>query len=119
MRCNTETDVNHLAYQLDKTREERDRAEAERDKLAKFKAYVHKRLDDAGVPADPSPEENAKHGCRIEGRLDFVLSDGVRLRALTSALPQACAMLKSFGPDTTGWAVAEKLERLLKGGIDG
>lgn len=38
-----------------------------------FKAYVHTRLDGAGVPADPEPEQNAKHGCRIEGRLNWLL----------------------------------------------
>jgi hypothetical protein len=39
-------------------------AREERDKLAGFKAYVHKRLDEANVPADPEPEANAKHGSR-------------------------------------------------------
>lgn len=42
-------------------------------KLRAFKRYVHERLDQAGVPADPESEQNAKHGCRIEGRLNFVL----------------------------------------------
>lgn len=46
--------------------------EKERDVARKFKAYVHKRLDDAGVPSDPEPEHNAAHGCRIEGRLNHV-----------------------------------------------
>jgi hypothetical protein len=44
---------------------------ADRDKLAAFKAYVHKRLDDAGVPADPDSPHKAE-GCRIGGRLDWV-----------------------------------------------
>jgi hypothetical protein len=38
-----------------------------------FKTYVHKRLDDAGVPADPEPETNAKTGCRIGGRLNWLI----------------------------------------------
>lgn len=42
--------------------------------LQSFKNYVHKRLDAAGVPADPEPEKNAEHGCRIEGRLNWVLA---------------------------------------------
>lgn len=46
--------------------------EAERDKLAAFKEYVHKRLDAANVPHNPEPEANAKNGCRIEGRLNFL-----------------------------------------------
>lgn len=43
------------------------------EKLRAFKKYVHDRLDAVGVPADPEPENNAKHGCRIEGRLNYVL----------------------------------------------
>lgn len=42
------------------------------DNLQAFKTYVHKRLDDMGVPTDPEPEKNAMHGCRIEGRLNSV-----------------------------------------------
>jgi len=42
-------------------------------KLVEFKKYVHKRLDDAHVPADPDPEHTKTHGCRIEGRLNWVL----------------------------------------------
>jgi hypothetical protein len=45
---------------------------AERDKLLAFKAYVHSRLDAAGVPVDPDSPHKAD-GCRIGGRLDIVL----------------------------------------------
>jgi hypothetical protein len=41
--------------------------------LAKFKAYVHRRLDEAGVPTDPDSPHKAE-GCRIGGRLDIVLA---------------------------------------------
>lgn len=41
-------------------------------KLAAFKQYVHDRLDGMGVPHDPDPEHNAAHGCRIEGRLNYL-----------------------------------------------
>lgn len=51
---------------------------AERDALAKFKAYVHHRLDDAGIPADPESPHKAQ-GCRIGGRLDVVFSERDRL----------------------------------------
>lgn len=44
----------------------------ENDVLAAFKTYVHDRLDKMGIPADPEPENNASHGCRIEGRINFV-----------------------------------------------
>lgn len=58
----------------------------ERDKLKAFKDYVHKRLDEAGVPVDPESPHKAA-GCRIGGRLDCVdelrsqvdrLKEGVR-----------------------------------------
>jgi D-ribose pyranose/furanose isomerase RbsD len=49
-------------------------AEEERDALAKFKAYVHARLDDAGVPVDPESPHKAE-GCRIGGRLDVLLGE--------------------------------------------
>lgn len=39
-------------------------------KALKFKEYVHSRLDEAGVPADPTPEA----GCRVEGRLTWLLN---------------------------------------------
>lgn len=53
----------------------------ELDHLAKFKSYVHQRLDDAGIPVDPDSPE----GCRIGGRLDWVLSAIERLSALSLA----------------------------------
>ncbi len=40
--------------------------------LLKFKSFVHRRLDEYQVPSDPFPEENAKHGCRISGRLQWL-----------------------------------------------
>jgi hypothetical protein len=41
-------------------------------KLREFKKYVHERLDKMGVPSDPEPEKNKEHGCRIEGRLNWI-----------------------------------------------
>jgi hypothetical protein len=55
-------------------------ARAHLAKLAEFKSYVHKRLDDFGVPADPESSHKAE-GCRIGGRLDLVLDELKRLRA--------------------------------------
>lgn len=43
------------------------------EKAEAFKRYVHGRLDEAGVPADPEPEETMRHGCRIEGRLNYLV----------------------------------------------
>ncbi len=45
----------------------------ERDKLQKFKDYVHARLDAAGVPTDPDSPHKAE-GCRIGGRLDILIA---------------------------------------------
>ncbi len=42
------------------------------DKLQAFKDWVHNRLDQAGVPADPDPESNKSHGCRISGRFTWL-----------------------------------------------
>ncbi len=41
-------------------------------KLAKFKDYVHRRLDEAGVPAEV-PGKHLDEGCRIGGRLDWLI----------------------------------------------
>ncbi len=51
---------------------ERDNYQVKAAKLQEFKDFVHKRLDEYGVPADPEPEQTAKHGCRIEGRLAWL-----------------------------------------------
>jgi hypothetical protein len=51
----------------------RRQAEAERDHLAKFKAYAHERLDGLEVPANPNPQgEHARAGCRIGERFDWL-----------------------------------------------
>lgn len=47
--------------------------EADRAKLQAFKNYVHRRLDEAGVPTDPNGPHQAR-GCRIGDRLDLVLA---------------------------------------------
>lgn len=47
--------------------------EGEIKKLQAFKDYVHKRLDDAGIPTHPDGE-HSKAGCRIGDRLDLVLT---------------------------------------------
>jgi hypothetical protein len=49
-------------------------AQARADKLEAFKAFVHKRLDDAAVPTDP-PGEHRDAGCRIGQRLDWLFAD--------------------------------------------
>ncbi len=53
---------------------------AAHDKLARFKAYVHDRLDAAGVPVDPESAHKAE-GCRIGGRLDWLLASHEEVKA--------------------------------------
>ena len=60
--------------------------ESERDKLLAFKAYVHKRLDDAGVPADPESPHKAA-GCRIGGRLDELIRERDHAQRLDADSP--------------------------------
>lgn len=69
---------------------------AQRDALAAFKAFVHRRLDEAGVPTHPDGP-HSKEGCRIGDRLDIVLNErqplpdaimqGLRWIAEDNALP--------------------------------
>jgi len=57
---------------------------AELEALRGFKAYVHQRLDDAGIPVDPpSPHRDA--GCRIGGRLDVALAAAAAASAAANA----------------------------------
>lgn len=74
--------------------------EAERDALATFKSYVHRRLDEAGIPTDPeSPHE--EHGCRIGGRLDITLAALAQAQVLRDAASRAYDYID---PAIHGWA---------------
>ncbi len=42
------------------------------ERSEEFKSYVHGRLDKMAVPHDPAPDKTQEHGCRIEGRLDYI-----------------------------------------------
>lgn len=53
--------------------------EEELIKLRNFRQYVHDRLDKIGIPADPEPEQNKEHGCRIKGRLNYLENTILRL----------------------------------------
>lgn len=57
---------------------------AKLEALSSFKSYVHKRLDDAGVPTDPDSPHKAE-GCRIGGRLDLVFAELTQLREVVNA----------------------------------
>lgn len=59
---------NHKEWELKKQIKE---LESERDALQRFKDFVHKRLDDMGIPTHPDGE-HSKAGCRIGDRLDII-----------------------------------------------
>jgi hypothetical protein len=66
----------------------------ELESLRAFKTYVHHRLDHAGVPENPDPEANAEHGCRIEGRLNYLVDALGESFAATDHLANVvCGML--------------------------
>jgi hypothetical protein len=73
-----------------------DRLIAERDALAKFKAYVHRRLDEAGIPTDPDSPHKAE-GCRIGGRLDVVFAERDALRAVVEEMRLIVDAAKAWG----------------------
>lgn len=45
----------------------------QRDHLQEFKDWVHDWLDANDIPADPNPEQTTSTGCRISGRLEYLL----------------------------------------------
>lgn len=45
-----------------------------RNKLQAFKDWVHNWLDKAGVPHDPDQERNKITGCRVGGRLEWLMT---------------------------------------------
>jgi hypothetical protein len=67
--------------------------------LRAFKAYVHQRLDEAGVTVDPDSPHKAE-GCRIGGRLDEVFAERDALRARVAGLE-------------TRLQIAERIDALL------
>lgn len=58
---------------------------AERDKLAKFKSFVHERLDAAGVEKNPVGK-HAAEGCRVGERLRVVFEERDRLKTALEAV---------------------------------
>lgn len=91
----------------------------QRDKLQRFKEYVHARLDAAGVPTDPDSPHKAE-GCRIGGRLDYVLGrlhmhpepPNPEHEALAAKLRAASLATEDGKPDGTRDALATCLKTL-------
>lgn len=65
------------------------------DKALAFKAYVHARLDAAGVTVDPESPHKVE-GCRVGGRLDEVLGERDKLRAKNAELREALLPLANL-----------------------
>jgi hypothetical protein len=55
-----------------------------------FKAYVHQRLDEAGVPTHPDGPHSAV-GCRVGDRLDILIRERDEARAALLPFVNACA----------------------------
>lgn len=64
------------------------------ERLERFKEYVHARLDQMNVPTDPEPQANAAHGCRIEGRLNWLLDQMIEAEDKAETLEAAAAKLR-------------------------
>jgi hypothetical protein len=74
--------------------------------LAAFKVYVHRRLDEAGIPTDPESPHKAA-GCRIGGRLDIAL-------ALTATVAELQAKVGKLEAECrTGDKILEMFQRLI------
>jgi len=68
---------------------------AERDKLAAFKAFVHRRLDEMEVPTHPDGK-HSKAGCRIGDRLDIVQAERTKPQARQTELLDLLDLKKFF-----------------------
>jgi hypothetical protein len=77
------------------------------DKLQAFKDFVHKRLDDAGIPTHPDGPHSAA-GCRIGDRLDIALmklsvNDPLGLRGFSVPLHVQMIGRRSRFPPPIPW----------------
>lgn len=61
-----------------------------------WKAWVHGWLDAAGVPPDPDPEHTAATGCRISGRLRWLLGRATTAEAQVAQLKAEVARLQAL-----------------------
>lgn len=91
-------------------------------RMSRFKEYVHRRLDEAGIAKDP-PGEHRDRGCRIGQRLDIVLAPGNPqcksvLQDWVMRLPlreQGTLLTGVRGCDLTPKYPLDSIERLLVG----
>lgn len=66
------TENGKLEATLSETRNRSVQLAMDCDKLQEFKNYVHTKLTNMGVPADPYPDNTFHTKCRIEGRLNYI-----------------------------------------------
>lgn len=84
-------------------------AQSERiEKLQQFKDFVHRRLDEMGIPTHPNGE-HSKAGCRIGDRLDIV-ADRAEREATKDDLLSALDELVSWSQDLY-WSRVRKVKR--------
>jgi hypothetical protein len=77
--------------------------------LQAFKDYVHKRLDDAGVPVDPESPHKAA-GCRIGGRLDEVFKRITELERCLNDIVTEVSYLNRYRDDQRHPTLAKALK---------
>lgn len=77
---------------------------SELEKLRAFKAFVHRKLDEEGVPTDP-PGEHRDAGCRIGQRLEFLFD---REEKLVERLNEANEKLGTYGQHLQSCRVHEQ-----------
>jgi hypothetical protein len=91
---------------------------ASNDKLQKFKEYVHDRLDKMGIPENPEPDNNAAHGCRIEGRLNAIeqlrASNKELVEAVNDVLKYDYDHLLDHGVSAITAHLSSRLRKLIK-----
>ena len=74
----------------------------ENGELAAFKAYVHRRFDDAGVAADPESPHKAA-GCRIGGRMDVFIGERDELRKELAEAKSVLTNFATWSDDQCAW----------------
>ena len=109
--------MNVAASEIRRCYAELDSLRAELAERAAFKAYVHERLDTAGVPHDPDPEKTADTGCRIGHRLDWLLAE--RDASPRPAVPEGWKLVPVKPTPEMLHAAAERRYVWEKGGTAG
>lgn len=76
---------------------------ARADKAEAFKKWVHEFLDGIGVPHDPDPQSNASSGCRIGGRLRWLVQRADAAEAACGRMRSLLLQAVDLNWGTDGW----------------